>query len=294
AAARARGAGAHSVHVEAGIGDAGRPIPQGLLAELRVAMAEDELELWYQPQVTLNAAVPQPVGAEALLRWRKPGHGLVPPGEFIPAVEESAEIRHIGNWVIHSALRALRDQPAVIGRVGVNVGARHLLHPRFEEDVGALLSRFPDVDPGRLTVEITETAALTNVASAWQVLAGLREKGIAVALDDFGTGHGSLIHLESMPLDYLKIDRSFVDRIDQNPARFAIAEGLLVTARGLGLGVVAEGVERPEEAATLAGLGCRLAQGFLYAKPMPMAQFREWVDAQRDADTGQGAGKAGH
>ncbi len=278
AVGRARHAGPGSCWIYDPDRDGDRHVPQGLLAELRLAMTENEFELWYQPQVTLDTPRPQLAGVEALLRWRRRDGTLVPPGAFIPAAEGAPDIRDIGNWVVNETLRVLSgwgsDAPP---RVGVNIGARHLLHPRFIEEVRGLLSRYPAVEPQRLTVEITETAALTNPEDASRMLAALRELGVAVALDDFGTGHASLIHLQSLPLDYIKMDRSFVNGINDNSARHAIAEGLMVTARGLGLGVIAEGIETEAEAQTLQDLGCRLAQGYFYARPLPIGEFRAWV-----------------
>lgn len=255
----------------------GTPAPQDLLAGVRTAIGADQFEVWYQPQVSLTAPGWPAAGVEALLRWRHPGQGLVMPGSFIPAVERTELIRDVGCWVLDQVLRLaerLGDQALIYG---VNIGARHLLHPRFLEDMDGLLARHPAVPPNRLEVEITETAALHDPTAAVAVLGQLRNRGFGVALDDFGTGHASLIHLRRLPATRLKIDRAFVTGLEERPAERAIVEGLVVMARGLGLGLVAEGIETRAEADTLAALGCDAAQGYLFARPMPEAELRDWL-----------------
>jgi len=253
--------------------------PQDLLAQLRRAMDGDELALFYQPQVSLSDPT-KLVGAEALIRWYRADGTLVPPGEFIPAAEDSAMIREIGCWVMTQAARCLADYgPDELPVVGVNIGARHLLHPRFLDDVDAVLTQQPEIAQ-RLMVEITESAALTDAAGTHDALAGLRARGIGVALDDFGTGFASYSQLISLPVDQIKIDRQFIDGLDYSPRPFALVESLLVAAEGLGLEVVAEGIERGAEAEVLGGIGCRVGQGFAYARPLDGAAFADWLGAR--------------
>ncbi len=281
--ARARGHGHRSFYDSART--PGTAAPQDLLAGVRTALDADQFEVWYQPQVSLAEAGRPTVGVEALLRWRHPGRGLVAPGSFIPAVERTELIRDVGCWVVDQVLRMLDQLDDRNLTFGVNIGARHLLHPRFLEDLNGLLTRHPGIAPGRLEIEVTETTALHDPELAVAVLGQLRDRGFGVALDDFGTGHASLIHLRRLPVTRLKIDRAFVTGLEERPAECAIVEGLVVMARGLGLGLVAEGIETRAEADTLAALGCDAAQGYLFAKPMPEAAVRDWL-AVRSAAAG--------
>lgn len=275
----AHGIGAGAVRVfRGGLERTGGAMPQGMVAAVKQALGSGAFELWYQPQVTLGDAAPGLGGVEALVRWNDPQRGMILPGDFIPAVENSLLIREVGKWVVETALAAL-DEWGDTGppRVGVNIGARHLLHREFSDDIARALAKYPDVEPRRLSVEITETAALHDLDAAVAAINRLRAMGIAVALDDFGTGYASLSHLQSMPLDYLKLDRSLVRGIDTDERRQAIARGLMIAASGLGMGVVAEGVETAAEASVLAAFDCPLAQGYLFAKPMPQADLEVWA-----------------
>ena len=256
--------------------------PQDLLGQIRHAIDSDELALFYQPQVDVQ----QPgivVGAEALIRWRRRDGSLVPPGAFIPAVEGSAMIRDIGCWVLWQAARHLHQWgsfgPPV---VGVNIGGRHLLHPRFLEDIDAVLSRYPAV-AGRLSIEVTETAAITDQAATHRALVALRSRGLSIALDDFGTGFASFSQLASLPVDQIKIDRQFVDGLDHSPRQLALVESLLTVAAGLDLGVVAEGIETADEGEVLASIGCRVGQGYAYAHPADESSFSAWLNDYRTA-----------
>jgi diguanylate cyclase (GGDEF)-like protein len=273
--ARARGRG-HRAFYDAAV-MAGGSAPQDVLAGVRTAIVSDQLEIWYQPQVSLVRPGQPAVGLEALLRWRRPGQGLVSPASFIPAVERTELIRDVGCWVLDQVLDLAHRLQQRDLSYGVNIGARHLLHPRFLEDLDSLLSRHPDVPPACLEIEVTETAALDDPEAAVAVLRELRHRGFGVALDDFGTGHASLIHLRRLPVTRLKIDRAFVTGLQERPAERAIVEGLVIMARGLGLGLVAEGIETRAEADTLAELGCAAAQGYLFARPMPQTELRDWL-----------------
>jgi EAL domain-containing protein (putative c-di-GMP-specific phosphodiesterase class I) len=246
----------------------------GVEAELRLALERDELVLAYQPLVRLSDE--EVVGVEALVRWRHPTRGLLPPAFFLPVAEESGLILPLGRWVLREACRqacdwaggrASRASGSTLGRpfkVSVNLSARQLHHPDLvDEVVGALEDA--GLDPGALVVEITESMILRDhqaVAAKLQVLRGL---GVGVALDDFGTGYSSLSHLQRLPVDQIKIDRSFVGGQDH------VVEAVLQLGRTLRLQTVAEGVETRQQAKRLRSLGCELAQGYHFGRPLEPA-----------------------
>ncbi|HEX6678109.1 MAG TPA: EAL domain-containing protein [Actinomycetes bacterium] len=238
----------------------------GVEAELRRALERDELVLAYQPLIRLSDE--EVVGVEALVRWRHPTRGLLAPAFFLPVAEESGLILPLGRWVLREACRQACDW--VAGRdgrpfkVSVNLSARQLHHPDLvDEVVGAIEDA--GLDPGALVVEITESMVLRDhqaVAAKLQVLRGL---GVGVALDDFGTGYSSLSHLQHLPVDQIKIDRSFVGGQDH------VVEAVLQLGRTLRLQTVAEGVETRQQAERLRALGCELAQGYHFGKPLEPA-----------------------
>ena len=237
----------------------------GVEAELRLALERDELVLAYQPLVRLSDE--EVVGVEALVRWRHPTRGLLPPAFFLPVAEESGLILPLGRWVLREACRQACDWVGRGGRpfkVSVNLSARQLHHPDLvDEVVGALEDA--GLDPGALVVEITESMILRDhqaVAAKLQVLRGL---GVGVALDDFGTGYSSLSHLQRLPVDQIKIDRSFVGGQDH------VVEAVLQLGRTLRLQTVAEGVETRQQAERLRSLGCELAQGYHFGRPLEPA-----------------------
>jgi len=240
---------------------------------LRGAVGRSELRLHYQPVVT--TADGRVVGVEALVRWDRPGYGLVPPAEFIPVAEESGIINEIGAWVIGHACQQASvwgsRWPARPPAMSVNVSAAQLARGNVVEAVRHALAT-SRLDPRLLTVEITETA-LIDSPGALPVLRELRGLGVGVAIDDFGTGYSSLTHLRQLPVTAVKIDRSFVRAIGKVPEDTAIAAAIIDLAGTLGLGVVAEGVETPEQLATLRELGCGQAQGYLISMPLPAEEL---------------------
>ncbi|MFF5291952.1 putative bifunctional diguanylate cyclase/phosphodiesterase [Paractinoplanes globisporus] len=239
-------------------------------AELRHALERDELVLYYQPKIRLaDGAV---CGVEALVRWQHPERGLLPPSEFLPAAEQSGLIEPLTTWVLRRALADQREWTAA-GRdwtVSVNVSARNLESAEFGPLVVGLIEEF-GVAPGRLTMEITETAAIVDVEIARQALRALSALGVGLSIDDFGTGYTSLARLRGVPLTELKIDRTFVDGVLADPENQAIVRSVVTLAHGLGCRVTAEGVETAEVAAWIAESGCDEAQGYLYSRPVPWA-----------------------
>lgn len=247
-----------------------------LLQQLRGAFDTQSLFVAYQPQVDLDSG--GVIGLEALLRWRTPDGRFVPPDQFIPVAEQSGLIVNLGAWVLRTSLRAgrsLHDAGSKL-RMAVNVSALQFRHPDFLATVDQALSDsgFP---ASALELEITESVAMFGKTEVAERMHALRERGIAVAIDDFGTGFSSLSYLDSLPAACLKIDRSFVNALGSNESGARIAEMVIELGRTLGMRVLAEGVETTEQAQRLRALGCDEAQGWLYAKAMPLDELSQWL-----------------
>jgi len=240
---------------------------------LRHAIDRDELVLHFQPLVDVGAS--RVVGAEALLRWRSPELGLVPPGEFIPVVEQSGMMEEFGMWVLDAACKeaAEWEQRGLTGmKMAVNLSARQIHQGTLLRMVVRTLERH-GLQPQALELELTESAALVDDEGTRILLGELRELGISVAIDDFGTGYSSLSNLRKLPFSKLKIDREFVSSVNDHRGNHAICGSLVELARGLGIAVLAEGAETLEEVETLHGLGCSMFQGYFFSRPLPAADF---------------------
>ena len=247
-----------------------------LLTELRIAVDTNQLQLYLQPKVRLaDGAV---IGAEALVRWQHPERGLVQPMEFVPFAEQSGFVRQLTLWMIEQTARYAASigpaWPAM--KFGVNLSARDLLDQDFPAKVQQLTQRSA-VDPRKLTLEITESSIMEDPERSLQTLLKLRAMGLRLSIDDFGTGYSSLAYLKRLPLDELKIDRSFVMSMQTDPADAKIVRSTIDLAHNLGLSVVAEGIDSPEAFALLRDLGCDEGQGYRLARPMPAAYFAEWA-----------------
>ena len=242
-------------------------------ADLWRALEREELMLAYQPKVDL--ATRRITGAEALLRWKHPERGLVPPAEFIPVMEETGMIVPVGDWVLRRACEDLKTWQAAgraVGPVAVNLSARQFRRADLDTHIKALLAEV-GVHPSLIELEITESQLMHDPAQGIRVMRALREAGIRIAIDDFGTGYSSLAYLNSFPVSALKIDRSFVKDMSRKAGDATIVRTIIEMARSLGCTVVAEGVETEEQATFLKLLRCEQAQGFLFAKPMPAAEL---------------------
>jgi diguanylate cyclase (GGDEF)-like protein/PAS domain S-box-containing protein len=246
--------------------------------DLRRAIAQGELTLRFQPIVCLADGRLQ--GLEALVRWNHPERGLLGPQAFLPVAEATGTIVELDRWVLGAAARQLKvwDEHPVLRHipVSINFSGRHVVHPRVVQDVQRTL-RECGVAPGRLIMEVTETSFVEDFQTAASVLAALREHGVGICLDDFGTGYSSLGYLRQFGFDRLKIDRSFIQRIGDSPADEAIVRSIVALAEALNLTLTAEGVETPGQRAALQRLGCRDAQGFLFARPMDVNELGAWL-----------------
>jgi PAS domain S-box-containing protein/diguanylate cyclase (GGDEF)-like protein len=242
--------------------------------DLPGAWTRGELTVLFQPIVSLEEQ--RVTGVEALLRWRHPELGEVPPAEFVPIADRAGVIGELQRWALEQAATAALTLPegAAPLRLGVNISASHVAARTLVGDVAAVL-RSTGLAPERLILEITEATVLADGDHVAADIEALRLMGVHVALDDFGTGRSSLAHLTRLPIDVLKLDRSFVSRVDRDPRSRALCESVVAIGRALGLDVVAEGVETPAQLGALRGLGCGFAQGFLLARPMRLTDLTE-------------------
>jgi diguanylate cyclase (GGDEF)-like protein/PAS domain S-box-containing protein len=240
-----------------------------LQEELQVALAENQFELAFQPQCDL--ATGEIVGAEALLRWNHPVRGLVPPQAFIPVAEETGLIVQIGQWVLHKACEAALTWPPRL-QLAVNVAAPQLTRGDFVSTLWTVLAE-TGLPATRLEVELTETMLFSDDAAIRQSLLDLRDFGTGLALDDFGTGYCSLSYIQRFPITKVKLDRSFLQGLPGEPQAVAIVQAVATIARALDLVVVAEGIETEAQAHAAHLLGCDVAQGYLYGRPMSAADF---------------------
>jgi EAL domain-containing protein (putative c-di-GMP-specific phosphodiesterase class I) len=248
-----------------------------LEAGLRHVLERDELELHYQPAVDLESG--RVVSVEALLRWQHPEHGTLSPSRFIPLAEQTGLIVPIGEWVIEEACRQLEEWDVPDLKVAVNVSPRQLASEELVPAVSRALER-ANLAPERLCLEITESAVIADPDAALAKLRRLKEIGVSLAVDDFGIGYSSLANLrELLPVDVLKIDKSFVDGLNTNTDDTVIVESVVGLARSLGLEAVAEGVETVEQAEALASMQCAQAQGYHYARPQPASALARLLRA---------------
>ena len=254
-----------------------------LAADLRHAVERAELFLEYQPVVEL--ATGRIVGAEALVRWRRPAHGTVPPLSFIPVAEETGLIVPIGRWVLREACAQLARWRATLPggeslTMNVNVSGRQLDDLQIARDVRAVLDE-SGLPSAQVTLEITESVLMQRADTVVATLHALKKLGVALAIDDFGTGYSSLGYLQRFPVDVLKIDRAFVDGVGRGGSNAALARTIVALGDALGLRAVAEGVELEVQQTALAALGCRLGQGYLFARPLAPAEFARRFSEKR-------------
>lgn len=249
-----------------------------LRSELHHAIERDQLRLHYQPYV--DARTGAPVGVEALVRWQHPTHGLLPPGQFMPAAEESGFIHPLGAWVFTQACRdlaRLRNETARPLTMSVNVSPSQLADAYFTqrfEDIVAV----SDIDGRDVCIEVTETVLMDFGGGAGRLLEDLRDRtGVRLAIDDFGTGHATLTYLRNLRVDVVKVDRSFVTNIVDSHVDRAIVDAIASLAHALGVEVTAEGIETPDQAAAVADAGCDLQQGYWIARPLPLDTLLEFL-----------------
>src|SRR5476651_1661441 len=244
-----------------------------LESDLRHALEQDEFVLYYQPQFSGDGK--RLTGAEALLRWRHPRRGLVPPGDFIPVLEELGLVVDVGDWVISEACRQLKTwhQAKVrVPKVSVNISARQFSDGQLGNRIANILKE-TGLPPACLELELTESILMREVSEAMQILDGLKRLGLSIAVDDFGTGYSSLNYLKQFPIDVLKIDRTFVDGLPSGEQDAQIARAIIAMAHSLNLAVIAEGVETHEQLDFLREHGCDEVQGYLFGRPMPANRF---------------------
>ncbi len=247
-----------------------------LLGQVRPALERDEFVLFYQPKIELETG--RVAGVEALLRWRHPQRGMLAPLEFMPLIEQTALIGSVTKYVIDQALiqlAAWREAGLDLG-MSVNLSAFNLSDPSLPPHIESLLKAH-STPAGTLTVEVTESAAMADIDKALCVLHALRGLGVGISIDDFGSGHASIAYLTRLPATELKIDRSLITHICENPRDEAIARTTIDLARHLDLSVVAEGIETAEVAERLVQIGCDVGQGYFISRPLPAEEFVDWL-----------------
>jgi diguanylate cyclase (GGDEF)-like protein len=253
------------------------PDELALVVELRHAIEGNELELYYQPKLHLRSGLM--TRAEVLVRWNHPQRGLIAPAAFIPIAERTGLIRQMTDWIFDHALEQCRKwhDDGIPVHVAINVSAKTLQEPTLPNKVHALLEKWK-VEARFLKIEITESSIMADPAHALAIASMLQSLGIRLSIDDFGTGYSSLTHLRQLPIDEIKVDRSFVSDMVNSDADAAIVRTVIDLAHNLGKQVCAEGVENEATWRMLSSLGCDLAQGYWISKPVPAASFVKWLD----------------
>lgn len=246
--------------------------------QVRQALAAGELCLHYHPKVNLRCGTV--VGFEALLRWQHPVRGLVFPGDFLPLIEQTDLIVDVGEWVMDQALAQMHQWQGAghSWSVSVNIAARHFQRADFVDRLQLLLAQHPEVAPHMLDLEIAESVAIDNIQRVTQHLEACKALGVQFSLDDFGTGYSSLSYLKRLPTQTIKIDKSFVRDILHDKDDLALTQAVIGLARAFGREVIAEGLETLEHGQLLMRMGCEVAQGYFFARPMPAAEVPGWVD----------------
>ncbi len=263
---------------------------QQKLASIRNGLENNEFTLQYQPQVDMKNG--QIIGMEALIRWQSPEYGLLMPNEFMPLVESSELAIPVGCFVIKTAIKQLSlwRKLGFNWRVAINVSPRHLEHPNFMDSLELALMDYPDVPPNMIELEIVESSALEDIDRAVKIMQEIRALGVQFALDDFGTGHASMTYLRRLPVHTLKIDRSFVSDMLDDPSDLIMIEGITSLATTFEHTVLAEGVENLNLGALLVQIGCHQAQGHAIARAMPAREVESWAKTWRsDASWQQAA-----
>jgi predicted signal transduction protein with EAL and GGDEF domain len=275
---RAKGEGRDRHRIFEPAMDEGLRLRREIVEELRAAAETGAgLEVYYQPQIAGDGE--RVAGVEALVRWRHPRLGPVPPAQFVPVAEEAGLIGALGERVLRRACAAAAGWPGV--SVAVNVSPLQLRSGDFARKVLGLL-REAGLDPRRLELEVTEGAVVDGDPTLNGQLGALRKAGVRIAIDDFGTGHSSLSRLRHLAVDKIKIDRSFVQQLGQSASAAAVIRTVVDLGRALGLGVIAEGVETEKQRRALGEAGCREFQGYLFARPLPEREVAERLAPGRD------------
>lgn len=247
--------------------------------ELRIALEEERLNLYYQPQISIQTG--KVIGLEALIRWQHPSLGFVSPSTFIPVAEETGLIVKIGDWVLNKAckdLKSLQDSGWDSLTMSVNISMIQILHKDLSQSVENALQNF-DISPNQLKLEITETVAMSQPEHVISKLHSLKELGVELALDDFGTGYSSLNYLKLLPVDVLKIDREFIRGIEEDKDNITIVKALIEVAHSLKMTVIAEGVETKKQEEILSQINCDQIQGYYYSKPLPMDELIKFLNS---------------
>jgi diguanylate cyclase (GGDEF)-like protein len=249
-----------------------------LLVDMQAGLVRDEFMLDYQPKVNMRSGAL--IGVEGLIRWNHPVHGQLQPEDFLPLIEEHYLNIELGEWVVSNALAQLHDWQAQGLRIAIsiNIHANHLTQSGFVESLQKILAQYPHYSFGSLELEILESCVINNSADVRRIMLNCQAMGIAFALDDFGTGYSSLNAIKQLPARTIKIDRSFIARIDSNFHNIAILEGLYHIATKLGHELVVEGIETIQQGEKLIEMGYEQAQGFAIAKPMPPEQIPDWLN----------------
>jgi diguanylate cyclase (GGDEF)-like protein/PAS domain S-box-containing protein len=245
---------------------------------MRKALPNNEFLLHYQVQVDFNQ---KPVGAEALIRWKHPEHGMISPDKFIPIAEDTGQILPIGHWVLQTACNQLKEWETapLTGRLSlaVNVSAKQFRQPTFVNQVSEIIAK-SKINPSLLKLELTESTVLENVKDTISKMQALKKIGVRFSMDDFGTGHSSLAYLTQLPLDQMKIDKSFVRNIGTKSNDAVVVQTIIAMAHTLGIEVIAEGVETDAQRDFLWGAGCLFYQGYHFGKPVPVAEFNGFLE----------------